>query len=109
MRAWTPATLAAEAAMARSAFAARFLRLLDAAPMHYLAQWRMELASARLHDGGDGIATLTAELGYQSEAAFNRAFKRHTGRTPGAVARDGALRRAAVSQARESTARPMAL
>lgn len=93
-RAWTLATLSAEAAMSRSAFAARFLRLLGVPPMNYLAQWRMEVASARLHEGVDGIASLAAELGYQSEAAFNRAFKRHTGRTPGAVARAGAQRRA---------------
>jgi AraC-like DNA-binding protein len=95
-RAWTLATLAAEAAMSRSAFAARFLRLLGVPPMHYLAQWRMELASLRLHEGGDSIAALAAELGYQSEAGFNRAFKRHTGRTPGAVARAGAQHRTGV-------------
>jgi AraC-like DNA-binding protein len=86
-RAWTLATLAAEAALSRSAFAARFQRLLGVPPMHYVAQWRMEWASARLHEGGDGIAALAAELGYQSEAAFNRAFKRHTGLSPGVVAR----------------------
>jgi AraC-like DNA-binding protein len=45
---------------------------------------------------GDSIAALAAELGYQSEAAFNRAFKRHTGRTPGAVARAGAQHRTGV-------------
>ncbi|RYF42914.1 MAG: AraC family transcriptional regulator [Comamonadaceae bacterium] len=93
-RAWTLETLATEAALSRSAFAARFLRLLGVPPMNYLAQWRMEVASARLHEGGEGIASLAAELGYQSEAAFNRAFKRHTGSTPGAVARAGAQRRA---------------
>lgn len=92
-RAWTLATLAAEAAMSRSAFAARFQRLLGVSPMSYLAQWRMELASARLHEGGDGIAALAAELGYQSEAAFNRAFKRHIGITPGAIARARTTRR----------------
>ncbi|HUG25713.1 AraC family transcriptional regulator, partial [Piscinibacter sp.] len=94
-RAWTLAALAGEAAMSRSAFASRFLRLLGVPPMHYLAQWRMELANARLHEGGVSIAALAAELGYQSEAAFNRAFKRHTGTTPGAVARAGAIGRAA--------------
>lgn len=96
-RAWTLATMAAEAAMSRSAFAARFQRLLGVSPMHHLAQWRMELASERLQTGGDSVAALAAALGYQSEAAFIRAFKRHTGRTPGAVAREGAPpRRAAV-------------
>jgi AraC-like DNA-binding protein len=95
-RDWTLPTLAAEAAMSRSAFAARFHRLLGMAPVHYLAQWRMALASARLQEGGHDIAALAAELGYQSEAAFNRAFKRHTGRTPGAVARAGASARAAL-------------
>lgn len=92
-RAWTLESLAAEAALSRSAFAARFQRLVGVPPMGYLAQWRMELASARLQEGGEGIASLAAELGYQSEAAFNRAFKRHTGNTPGAVARAGAQRR----------------
>lgn len=90
-RAWTLATLAAESALSRSAFAARFQRLLGMPPMHYLAQWRMELASARLHERGDGVAAVAAELGYQSEAAFNRAFKRHMGRTPGSVAKGRAV------------------
>ncbi len=58
--------------------------------------WRVKLASEGLHKGGQGIAALSAELGYQSEAAFNRAFKLHTGRMPGAVARDAAQLSAAM-------------
>lgn len=54
-----------------------------------MTSWRIQLAADRLRNGRDGIATIAAEVGYESEAAFNRAFKRVTGITPGRW-RDGA-------------------
>lgn len=84
-RAWTLASLAAEAAMSRSAFAARFKQLVGVPAMHYVAQWRMNLAASQLKERGEGLASLSSRLGYQSEAAFSRAFKRFMGVSPGAV------------------------
>ena len=73
--------------MSRSAFAARFTRLVDKPAMQYLAEWRMNLARRMLKETAQPIATIAADLGYQSEPAFNRAFKRVTGTTPGQVRR----------------------
>ena len=88
-RAWTVASLADEAAMSRSAFAARFTELVDEPPMQYLARWRMHLAHTALRDDGATVAQLANRLGYRSEAAFARAFKRVLGIPPGAVKRNG--------------------
>ena len=52
--------------------------------MHYLARWRMQIAARLLEAGSVSVAQAAAEVGYQSEAAFNRAFKRHVGAAPGA-------------------------
>lgn len=84
-RAWTLASLAEEAAMSRSAFAARFKALVGVPPMHYVAQWRMNLAASQLRERSEGLASLAGRLGYQSEAAFSRAFKRFMGVPPGAI------------------------
>ncbi len=89
-RAWTVASLAAEVAMSRSAFAARFTGLVGEPVMHYLARWRMQLALSMLREGEAGLAELATRLGYRSEAAFSRAFKRYIGIPPGAVRRNGA-------------------
>lgn len=88
-RSWTVAALAAEAAMSRSAFAARFTELVGEPVMHYLARWRMHVALSMLQDGEAGLAELATRLGYRSEAAFSRAFKRYIGMPPGAVRRNG--------------------
>jgi AraC-like DNA-binding protein len=88
-RAWTVANLATEVAMSRSAFAARFTELVGEPPMHYLARWRMHVAQTWLKEEGAGLGELAFRLGYQSEAAFSRAFKRFIGVSPGAVRRDG--------------------
>jgi AraC-like DNA-binding protein len=84
-RAWTVASLARELAMSRSAFAARFTELVGEPVMHYVARWRMQVALGSLRDEGATVAELAARLGYRSEAAFARAFKRVTGVAPGAV------------------------
>lgn len=87
VRAWTVASLAAEVAMSRSAFAARFTELVGEPAMHYVTRWRMQVARAALREEGAAIGELAGRLGYQSEAAFSRAFKRVTGVSPGAVRR----------------------
>lgn len=86
-RDWTVATLAAEAAMSRSAFAARFTELVGVPAMQYVTRWRMHHALALLGDGGATVGELAGRLGYRSEAAFSRAFKRIVGVAPGAARR----------------------
>ena len=90
-RAWTVAGLADEVAMSRSAFAARFTELVGEPPMHYVARWRMQVALTWLKEEGAALGELAYRLGYQSEAAFSRAFKRMMGVPPGAVRRGGTL------------------
>ncbi len=87
---WTLDRLARTATMSRSAFSARFTSLLGESPIGYLTRWRMGLAQARLVEGSPTVAQLAEELGYRSEAAFNRAFTRTIGRTPGSVRRGAA-------------------
>jgi len=101
-RGWTVANLAAECAMSRSAFAARFTELVGEPPMHYVARWRMHAALTWLKEDDATVGELAERLGYQSEAAFSRAFKRFVGVSPGAVRREGSAtpgeRRAAPAQ-----------
>lgn len=82
---WTVASLAAEVAMSRSAFSARFTSMVGESPMRYLARWRMRRAHDVLRSGDVTIAELAKRSGYQSEAAFARAFKRTLGVPPGSV------------------------
>lgn len=89
-RAWTVATLASEVAMSRSAFAARFAELVGEPPMQYLARWRMQVALTWLKDDGMPVGEIGHRLGYESEAAFSRAFKRFVGVAPGAARRPAA-------------------
>lgn len=86
-RDWTVASLADEAAMSRSAFSARFTELVDEPVMQYVTRWRMHVALVALKEDGATVAELAGRLGYQSEAAFSRAFKRMIGVSPGAVKR----------------------
>jgi AraC-like DNA-binding protein len=86
-RAWTVASLADEVAMSRSAFAARFGELVGKPVMQYVTEWRMQVARAALQDGDTTVAELANRLGYRSEAAFARAFKRVIGVAPGSVRR----------------------
>jgi AraC-like DNA-binding protein len=81
---WTLADLAREAASSRSNLAKRFALLVGQPPMQYLAQWRMQVAANLLAQSGAKVATIGAEVGYDSEAAFSRAFKKATGLAPGA-------------------------
>ncbi|WP_218151316.1 AraC family transcriptional regulator [Celeribacter neptunius] len=84
---WSVEGLAQVAGQSRSAFAARFTSLVGIPAMQYLAEWRMNLARQRLRETRLPIATIAADLGYQSEPAFNRAFKRVFGTTPGQARR----------------------
>ena len=81
---WTLADLAREAASSRSNVARRFTELVGQPPMQYLTQWRMQVAANLLMQSGAKIAAIGAEVGYDSEAAFSRAFKKATGLAPGA-------------------------
>ncbi len=80
---WTLAELAHEVAGSRSRLAERFTHLLGYPPMQYLTQWRMQVAANLLTRSGAKVAAVAAEVGYESEAAFSRAFKRATGTSPG--------------------------
>jgi AraC-like DNA-binding protein len=90
---WRVHTLARKAGMSRTSFAERFAALLGRTPMQYLAAWRMHLADEMLRLERASVAQVAERLGYQTETAFRRAFKRLRGIGPGAVrrrARDGA-------------------
>ncbi|MCU7934200.1 MAG: AraC family transcriptional regulator [Candidatus Thiodiazotropha sp. (ex Dulcina madagascariensis)] len=82
---WTLASLAKEVGMSRSGFSARFTNLVGESAMRYLTQWRMQLARGQLQKTSDSLSILADRLGYQSEAAFCRAFKREFGVPPGSV------------------------
>ena len=75
--------------MSRAALAARFMHLVGHAPMEYLTLWRMQIAARLLADGCMKVAGVSREVGYDSEAAFSRAFKKIVGRSPAAW-REGA-------------------
>lgn len=86
-RDWSVASLAAELAMSRSAFADRFTKVVGEPVMQYLTTWRMNLALDALRSEQATAAQLARRLGYRSEAAFARAFKRVVGLPPGAAKR----------------------
>ncbi len=90
-RDWTVASLADGVAMSRSAFAARFKELVGESPMRYITRWRMNLALTWLKREGVSLGELADRLGYRSEAAFSRAFKRFIGVSPGAARRNGQI------------------
>jgi AraC-like DNA-binding protein len=79
---WTVDELARKVGLSRSALAQRFTGLLGQPPMQYLARWRLQTAAQELRSGGRSLASIAAQVGYESEAAFNRAFKREFGMPP---------------------------
>jgi AraC-like DNA-binding protein len=81
---WTLADLARAAATSRTVLAERFSQLVGVPPMQYLTQWRLQLAAEQLAQGSAKVAAVGARVGYESEAAFSRAFKRATGHAPAA-------------------------
>jgi AraC-like DNA-binding protein len=82
--AWSVEELAREVGLSRSALADRFTDLLGQPPMQYLTRWRLQLAAQKLRSGQASVARIAEEVGYESEAAFNRAFKREIGAPPAA-------------------------
>ena len=79
---WTIDLLAKEVAMSRSSFSERFTQFVGHPPMQYLANWRIQLAANQLITGTDSIAVIGNRVGYDSEAAFSRAFKKLVGVAP---------------------------
>jgi transcriptional regulator GlxA family with amidase domain len=96
---WTVQALADKALLSRAAFAQRFNELLGEPPMRYLARWRMTIGLQRLREGRVSVAQVAGELGFETEAAFRRAFKRAHGFGPGFARRNPAESAAPASSA----------
>jgi AraC-like DNA-binding protein len=79
---WTLQSLAKRVGMSRSVFALRFRETVGATPMEYLTRWRMLLAADRLKNSFDGLSAIAQSLGYESESAFGKAFRRVMGCSP---------------------------
>lgn len=90
-RPWTVETMAREATMSRSSFAARFTEVVGEPAMRYVTRWRMHVAADRLAQGGATVREVAAELGYESEAAFSHAYHRTVGVRPGVTRRGRAI------------------
>lgn len=85
---WTVETMATEAGMSRTLFAERFTSLIGITPLSYLTQWRMLLARRHLLESDRALIEIAESVGYGSEAAFGRAFKRHFDVAPGNLRRN---------------------
>jgi AraC-like DNA-binding protein len=83
-RPWSVDELGREVGLSRSALADRFIRLIGVPPMHYLTNWRMQVASQKLRGTSASLAQIADMLGYGSDAAFSRAFKKTLGTSPAA-------------------------
>jgi len=79
---WTLDALAREVGLSRSTFAERFATLTGVPAMQYLSSWRLQVATQYLERHGNSVAQVAALVGYESEAAFNRAFKKRVGVLP---------------------------
>jgi AraC family transcriptional regulator, alkane utilization regulator len=88
---WTVASLAEQIPMSRSAFAARFARLVGHPPMQYLTTWRMVKAAELLRESQFGIQEIAVQVGYESDVAFRKAFKRWSGTAPGRYRREACV------------------
>lgn len=84
---WTVDRLGCEVGLSRSALAERFVHLIGLAPMHYLTDWRMQVAAQELTGGNQPLIRIALAVGYESEAAFARAFKRVVKVSPAAYRR----------------------
>lgn len=82
--AWTIDRLADHVGLSRSSLHERFARFTGLAPMHYLAKWRMQVAAGLLRQSSAPVASIALEVGYESESAFSRAFRREVGQPPAA-------------------------
>ena len=81
---WTLDELAGEVGLSRSTLAQRFTDFVGEPPIHYLANWRIQLAARQLADGKAKVLSVERDVGYESEAAFSRAFKKLVGESPAA-------------------------
>ncbi len=81
-RPWTLPRLAKEVGSSRSTLAERFTQFVGLSPMRYLGHWRMQLAARLLADGTGKLSAVASDVGYDSEAAFSRAFKKIVGMAP---------------------------
>ena len=88
---WTVESLAEAAGMSRSAFAARFKELLGQAPLEYVTEWRMQKAMQLLEERNTKLIDVARSVGYESDAAFSKAFKRVVGANPGEYLKRGQL------------------
>lgn len=79
---WTVDDLGREVGLSRSALADRFTRVIGEPPMRYLARWRIQVAAHQLRNSDTPLARIAEQVGYESEGAFNRAFKRSFGIPP---------------------------
>lgn len=79
---WTLEELGKQAGLSRSALHERFVSLVGQAPIQYLTSWRMQRGASLLRESNATVATIAQEVGYESEAAFSRAFKRMVGQPP---------------------------
>lgn len=82
--AWTLDSIAREIGLSRSGFAEHFASVMGAPAMQYLGNWRLQVASGLLAQSGKSLSQVASEVGYESDAAFSRAFKKRTGMPPGA-------------------------
>ena len=89
-RRWTVDDLGREVGLSRSALADRFIRLMGVPPMHYLANWRMQVATQQFRNPSMSLAQVAEIVGYDSEAAFSRAFKKAFGVAPATWRRSNA-------------------
>lgn len=103
---WTIAELAQEAGISRFVLAERFRHYLGEPPMGYLTRWRLQLGAQKLKTSSRSVAEIGADVGYESEAAFNRAFKREFGVPPARVRSES--RAAGPSQSNTNAAEPPA-
>jgi transcriptional regulator GlxA family with amidase domain len=86
---WTVATLARRVGVSRTRLSERFRHFLGDSPIAYLAQWRLKLGAEMLQTSEESVAGVAAAVGYGSESAFNRAFRRAYGCPPGQFRRRG--------------------
>jgi len=88
---WSLESMASEAGVSRSTFADRFRKIVGQTPMAYLTQWRMHVAIGMLRDRGSRVGEVAMAVGYESEAAFSRAFRKHLGISPGSARQLGVV------------------
>ena len=103
---WTLDELAKEAAVSRSALTERFARYLGQSPMAYLTDWRIELGAEALRTTSRSVLQVATDVGYESEAAFNRAFKRRFGQPPAQYRRSFRAQQRAAAEVPEPLATP---